>query len=142
MLLRRHPHDRFQAFTEGGNLFPTTIAVLASCVQKLARVVKIPEGTVFYRGLSRLVELPDAFFRPDRQGRRGFAEWGFLSTTQSKEIALMYSGVRDAGGDRSRMPMVMVLRSSAVDRGASIQVFSQYPKVPALPCGAKYVKRM
>ena len=129
MLLRRHPHARFQDFEKGGNLFSTTIAVLASAVQKLARVAQIPDGTVFYRGLNWLMELPKTFFRPDKQGRRGFAEWGFLSTTQSKEVALAYSGVRD-GGDGRRMPMVMVLKSSAVDRGASIEAFSQYPQVP------------
>ena len=100
-------------------------------MQKLARVARIPEGTVFYRGLNRLMELPDAFFRPDEQGRRGFAEWGFLSTTQSKKVALAYSGVSDGGGDGRNLPMVLVLKSSAVDRGASILAFSQYPKVPS-----------
>jgi hypothetical protein len=98
----------FQAFEKGDNLFPTTIAMLASAVQKLARVARISESTVLYSGRSRLMELPPDFFRPDKQGRRFFAEGGFLSTTQSKEIALTYSGVRDSqGGDGRRIPMVM-----------------------------------
>ena len=103
-------------------------------MQKIARISVISEGTVFYRGLNRRMELPDCFFHPDPQGRRGYAEWGFLSTTQDKEIALSYSGVRD-GGRRQQTPMVMVMAASAVDRGAAIHVtiFSQYPKVTASP---------
>jgi hypothetical protein len=127
-LLRRFPAARFKEFEAGNNLFSTTIAVLVSLVQKIARVANIREGTLLYRGLSRLMELPDSFFRPDKQGRRGFAEWGFLSTTRNKDIALMYSGVKD-GPQGCLMPMVMVFRSSAVDRGASIRDFSQYPQV-------------
>ena len=132
-LLRRHPAARFQDYEKGRNLFSTTTAVLASAVQKLARVAKIREGTLFYRGLNRLMELPDEFFRPDEQGRRGFAEWGFLSTTQNKEIALTYSGMRE-GWEGRPMPMVLVIKSSVVDRGASIEAFSQYPQVAAVQC--------
>ena len=124
-MLRQHPPDRFQMFREGGNLFATTIAVLASAVQKLARVAPIREGTRLYRGLNRLMELPEAFFRPDNRGRRGFAEWGFLSTTQDKEIALKYS----LGQQGHSLPMIMVVESSAVDRGANVQELSQYPQV-------------
>jgi hypothetical protein len=72
------------------------------------------------------MELPDSFFREDEQGCRGFTEWGFLSTTTNKAIALQYSGAAQG------MPqaMVLVVQSSAIDRGAFIQCFSQYPKVP------------
>jgi hypothetical protein len=91
-MLRRHPEDRFRRFDEGANLFSTTIAVLSSAVQKLARIAPLREGTPLYRGLDRLMELPDSFFRPDDRGRRGFAEWGFFSTTQAKEMALRYAG--------------------------------------------------
>ena len=127
-LLRRFPADRFKGFEVGRNLFSTTITVLASAVQNIARVARIADGTVFYRGLNRKMELPVSFFRPDEQGRRGYAEWGFLSTTQNKEIALIYSGVRD-GSQGKQMPMVMVMTSSAVVRGASVLSFSQYPQV-------------
>ncbi len=130
-LLRRFPEPRFERYRAGGNLFSTTIAVLASAVQKIARVASIPEGTVFFRGLSRRMELPDAFFRPDGKGRRGFAEWGFLSTTCDKSIALAYSFSGDGHTDATApMPMVIKISSSAVDRGASIGTFSQYPQVP------------
>ena len=132
-LLRRFPADRFKDYSD--NLFSTTIAVLASAVQKISRVAVIREGTTFYRGLSRRMELPDAFFRPDAMGRRGFAEWGFLSTTSSKEVALAYSYSGDGQADPTTapMPIIMCISSSAVDRGASISDFSQYPKVPPFP---------
>ena len=125
-LLRRFPKERFDKYLGGGNLFSTTIAVLASAIQKIARIACIQEGTTFYRGLSRLMELPDEFHRPDAQGRRGFAEWGFLSTTSDKDVALAYSYAGQ--GQTGPIPMVLKFRSSAVDRGASIDVFSQYPK--------------
>ena len=134
-LLRRFPDDRFRKYRDGSNLFSTTIAVLASAVQKISRAAVIPEGTTFYRGLSRRMELPDAFFRPDAMGRRGFAEWGFLSTTSNKDVALTYSYAGDDGhaGPDAPIPIVIRIISSAVDRGASIHAFSQYPTVRPLP---------
>jgi hypothetical protein len=132
-LLRQFPEHRFRKYSNGSNLYSTTIAVLASAIQKISRVAIIPEGTIFYRGLSRRMELPDAFFRPDSMGRRGFAEWGFLSTTSNKDVALTYSysgwGQADA---TAPIPIVIKISSSAVDRGASIHVFSQYPTVRPL----------
>ncbi len=130
-LLRRFPKDRYDKFLNGSNRFSTTIAVLASAVQKIARIARIPEGTTFYRGLSRRMELPDEFFRQDDKGRRGFAEWGFLSTTCDKNVALTYAYSGEGHNDATApMPSVLQITSSAVDRGASIQAFSQYPQVP------------
>ena len=129
-LLRRFPHDRFIKYRDGNNLFSTTIAVLASAVQKIARVAIIPEGTSFFRGLSRRMALPDAFYRADAKGRRGFAEWGFLSTTSNKAVALTYSYAGEGHAEADApIPIVIIMDSSAVDRGASIFPFSQYPKV-------------
>ena len=133
-LLRRFPEDRFRKYSNGSNLYSTTIAVLASAIQKISRVAIIPEGTIFYRGLSRRMELPDAFFRADSMGRRGYAEWGFLSTTSNKEVALTYSYSGGGEADATApIPIVIKISSSAVDRGASIHVFSQYPTVRR-PC--------
>ena len=124
-MLRRFPQNIFQRFQDGGNLFATTIFVLASAVQKLARLEKIPEGTRLYRGLGGAMELPESFWRADGRGCRGYAEWGFMSTTSDKSIALAYSGVRE----QKPLPMVLVLAASSIDRGACIRDFSQYPKV-------------
>ena len=60
-----------------------------------------------------------------------------MSTTAEKEVAIDYSEVRKkADGDenaqdwrgtvRGLLPMVLVVRVSAVDRGACIRDFSQY----------------
>ena len=125
-MLRRFPGNIYDVFKEQDNLFPTTIFVLVSAIQKVARKVNIKEGTLMYRGMGGLMELPDSFFREDEQGCRGFTEWGFMSTTTNKAVALQYSGV--AQGIPSAM--VLVVKSTAIDRGAFIQCFSQYPQVP------------
>jgi hypothetical protein len=132
-ILRRWPVARYEAFNAGRNLYPTTIHVLVSAIQKIACVMKLPENLVLYRGLGG-VRLPDCFHRADENGCRGFAEWGFMSTTSSKEVAISYSGL----DDRRPMPTVFEIRVGAVDRGACIREFSQYPaeiecEPPAVP---------
>jgi hypothetical protein len=124
-MLRQFPVNTFEHFRQGGNLFPTTIFLLASAIQKIARVMKVREGTMLYRGLGGLMELPERFLKADEHGRRGYAEWGFMSTTSDKSVALTYSGVREG----LPLPMVLVLAVSAIDRGACIRAFSQYPQV-------------
>jgi hypothetical protein len=84
--------------------------------------MKLPEGLILYRGLGGTADLPDSFFKLDEHGCRGFAEWGFMSTTASKQIAIHYSGI-DAN---KPLPLVLAIRVGAVDRGACIRDFSQY----------------
>ena len=122
-MLRRHPFEMYKPFEDGGNTFSTSIHVLVSAVQKIARVTKVPNGLLLYRGLGA-TELPAHFFRPDPStGCRGFAEWGFMSTTSSKAIAAQYA-CRAAGGGAAT---VLQMRPGAVDHGADIRRFSQYP---------------
>ena len=71
---------------EEGNLYATTISVLVSAVQKIARAIKLPEGLRLFRGLGGLVDLPKEFFTPGPQGRKGFVEWAFMSTTSDEEV--------------------------------------------------------
>ena len=66
--------------------FTTTIFVLISAVQKVARVMKLPEGLKLYRGMGGLMDLPPEFFRADEQGRKGFVEWGYMSTTSDLKV--------------------------------------------------------
>jgi hypothetical protein len=87
-ILRRYPTDVFEKFNAGGNCYATTIHVLASAVVKIARVTRLPLGLELYRGLGGLAELPDSFFRVDANGCRGYAEWGFLSTTSDRAVAV------------------------------------------------------
>ena len=67
-ILRQYPVDSFKVFKNGDNLFPTTIFVLVSAIQKLCRFTRIPEGTLLYRGLGGKVDLPDIFFLVDKHG--------------------------------------------------------------------------
>ena len=128
-MLRQFPQNLYEPLKKGGNVFATTIFVLVSAVQQIARAVRIREGTLLYRGLGGLMELPEIFFSADKCGRRGYTEWGFLSTTSNKSVAIQYSGVRDGRPSA----MVLVLESSAIDRGACIHNFSQYPTVLTHP---------
>jgi hypothetical protein len=77
----------FEAFRAKGNFFSTTIHVLVSATVKLSRTVKLQSGLKLYRGLGAK-ELPESFTKVDDFGRRGFMEWGFMSTTSSRETAL------------------------------------------------------
>jgi WD40 repeat protein len=132
-ILRQYPKDTFDIFSAGDNLFSTSIFVLVSAVQKLSRFTRIPLGTLLYRGLGGKVDLPDLFSQIDDKGCSGYAEWGFLSTTSNRDVALGYSGVKD----RRPKAMVMVIETSSIDRGADISEFSQYPgekEFLYLPC--------
>jgi hypothetical protein len=68
------------------------------------------------------MDLPNRFYNADECGCKGFAEWGFMSTTSNRRVALQYSGVADG------RPKCLVLEVSvgAVDRGACLQKYSQY----------------
>ena len=122
-ILRRWPSALFEKFELGKNMYSTTIHVLVSAVQKIACVMKLPEGLILYRGLGGTMRLPDCFYKADESGSRGFAEWGFMSTTASKDIAISYAGVNE----HKPLPTVFEIRVGAVDRGACIREFSQYP---------------
>ncbi len=122
-ILRRFPAAQYELFNQGGNLYATTIFVLVSAVQKVSRCTRIPEGTLLYRGLGGLIDLPDNFHSADEQGRSGYLDWGIMSTTSDCDVALGYSGVKQ----RRPRAMVMVIEATSVDRGADISDFSQYP---------------
>ncbi len=123
-VLRRHPKEAYDDMVRKGSTFSTTIQVLVSAVQKLASVVKLSDGLKLYRGLGGVSDLPESFFKSHANGGRGFTEWGFMSTTSDKQIAIKYSSNGEA---RVSPPMVLELTVSAVDRGACIKDFSQYP---------------
>jgi hypothetical protein len=107
---------------ERGNSYPTTIHALVSAVMKLSRTTFFPEGSLLYRGTGGRMTLPAQFSRADGHGCRGFTEWGFMSTTSSRRVAIQYSGVREG----RPLPKVFVIRVGSVDRGARIADFSQY----------------
>ncbi len=82
-------HSAFRDSKKAGKLFSTTISVLASAVQKICRVEKLPEGLRLYRGLGgKQMDFSTA----DVQGRKGFVELGFMSTTSEMKVRQMVFG--------------------------------------------------
>ena len=77
--------DLFEKFKDRKNYFSTTIHVLVSATVKLSRTIKLPSGLKLYRGLGR--ELPKSFDVEDDFGRKGYMEWGFMSTTSNEQVA-------------------------------------------------------
>ena len=84
-----------RAVGRGRGRYATTVHVLVSAVLKLMRVLRIPAGLALYRGLGGRLALPASFEAADANGLYGYTEWGFLSTTSSKDVAVQ---VRAAGG--------------------------------------------
>jgi hypothetical protein len=78
----------------------------------------LPKDRVVYRGLEDL-GLPEEFLKEDRFGVRGGVEFGLMSTSEDRRVAIQYAG--------TRMPTVFEIRVGAVDRGASLKFLSQYP---------------
>jgi len=122
-ILRRFPKELYDVFAKSDNRFSTTIFVLVSAVQKLSRCMNIPAGMMLYRGLGGTLELPDSFTTADENGCKGYCEFGFMSTTADRKVAVQYSGVKDKKPQAS----IMEIRPNAVDRGADVSDFSQYP---------------
>ena len=122
-ILRQYPKELYDVFAKSDNRFSTTIFVLVSAIQKLSRCMHIPAGMLLFRGLGGTLELPDSFTIADENGCKGWTEFGFMSTTADRAVAVQYSGVKD----RKPQASIMEIRPNAVDRGADISEFSQYP---------------
>jgi hypothetical protein len=122
-ILRRSPEKLYKFFKTNYNLFSTTIFVLVSAVQKLSRCMRIPVGMKLYRGLGGTLELPDSFTNADENGCKGYCEFGFMSTTADRNVAVQYSGVKN----QKPLASIMEILPNAIDRGADISEFSQYP---------------
>jgi hypothetical protein len=103
-----------------------------SAVLNIARETRLPAGLKLYRGLGGDMRFPPAFFKSDDKGRKGMLEWGFMSTTGNKSIAIQYSGIKD----NKPFPTILEIVSGAVDRGAVLTKFSQYPGFIVLRCYA------
>ena len=95
---------------------------MASALRKLARVAKMADGLRVFRGTGGRELLPSQFSKADQQGRKGYVEWGFMSTTTKRDQAVQYSGVVE----QRPAPMIQEITVGSLDRGASIVLFSQY----------------
>ena len=123
LVLRRFPADRYEALRSGGNVYTTTLYLLVSCVVCISRETRLPAGAKLYRGLGGDKTLPAFFFKSDGKGRKGMLEWGYMSTTADKAVAVQYCGVREG----KPFPTILEIDAGAVDRGADIADLSQYP---------------
>ena len=126
LVLRRFPADRYEALRSGGNVYTTTLYLLVSCVVCISRETRLPAGAKLYRGLGGDKTLPAFFFKSDGKGRKGMLEWGYMSTTADKAVAVQYCGVREG----KPFPTILEIDAGAVDRGADISDLSQYPGQP------------
>ena len=123
-ILRRFPEDAWNVVLKGKNFYSTVIYVLVSAIQKLSRSVKIQDGLMLYRGLGGVIDLPKTMNKSNEVGSRGFAEWGFMSTTTKRSVALQYSGVKEC----RPKAMMLSIRTGAIDRAACLHEYSQYPQ--------------
>jgi hypothetical protein len=88
---------------------------------QVSRRTRIPSNLLLYRGIGGL-RLPPHFYK-SKEYHKGFVEWGFMSTTSNKAVAMQYTGV-DRGQEH---PTILRIRPASVDHGADISEFSQYP---------------
>ncbi len=121
---KEDPVNIYNTLCGGNNLFTTTLSVLVSAVQKLSSITVICDRLKLYRGTGGLVYLPEHFSQPDEFNCRGMTEWGFMSCSADKEVAIhKYSGAAEGRPHA----MVLEIEPSCVDRGADVSEFSQYP---------------
>ena len=118
------PATMWDTLRRGNNAFTTTLSVLVSAVQKLSAITVIPDGLKLYRGTGGLATLPAHFSQPDEFNCRGMTDWGFMSCSADKEVAMGYSGAAEGRPHA----MVLEIEPSCVDRGAVVSGLSQYPK--------------
>eukprot|EP00961_Rhodomonas_salina_P148952 2005293-Rhodomonas_salina.2 len=77
-------------------------------------------GRKSYRGMAG-VRLPRVFWEVDELRASGGVEYGFMSTTTDKEVAIAYI---PEGKD---MPIIFEIELGCIDRGSSLSFLSQYP---------------
>ena len=117
-VLRQFPKDVLAAL--GGNKYETTIFCIISGISKLSKASKIPHDRRVFRGLGSMI-VPDEFWSEQEGGFRGGVEWGLMSTTTNRNVAMQYSGA-----DRRR-GTVFDISVGRVDLGADLSELSQYP---------------
>jgi ankyrin repeat protein len=103
------------------NRYTTSILVLVSSVLKLSHHTRIPKGRIVFRGLGR-TRLGREWFNKNARGVSSGVELGFMSTTQSRAVAMEYSGFK--GGE---LGTIFEFGVGAVDLGAQLDSLSQYP---------------
>ena len=117
-ILRGYPKSIIDGLK--GNRYTTTLHCIVSGIIKLSQVTNLPEERKVYRGLGGMM-LPEKFWKPDSFGCCGGVEYGFMSTTPDRKVAIMYAG------KTGQLRTVFEIDVGQIDRGASISWLSQYP---------------
>ena len=99
-----------------GNRYCATIHAINDALIKMSRVTTAEK---LYRGVGGF-RLPDTFMTPDEWNVRGGVEFGFLSATTDRAVAMQYASGRGSG-------IVYEIQQGMGDRGASLDWLSQYP---------------
>ena len=102
-----------------GNKYTNTVYACNSMLIKFSQISRIPPRRVVYRGISG-VKLPAKFLVVAEGGGRGGVDFGFLSTSTSKEVAVAYLGDKE-------VPVLFQIEVGDIDRGAALSFLSQYP---------------
>ena len=117
-VMRKYPKDIYESLK--GNQYETTTFCIMSGIIKLSKEGQIPAGRRVFRGLGGMI-LPEQFWRKKKGGFRGGVEWGLMSTTTDKAVAMQYSGVAQQRGT------VFEITVGRIDMGADHSWLSQYP---------------
>ena len=121
-VLRGFPQKDVDALE--GNKYATTIHLIVSGIIKLSKEMTLPATRRVYRGLAGGLDVPNEFKMPDKHGVRGGVEYGMMSTTLERSVALQYAG--GGGGIDGGLSTIFEIEVSAVSRGASLGFLSQF----------------
>ena len=91
IVLRKYPKTMYDSMKAKDTLFSTTIFVLTTAIQKMARVMVLQPGQALYRGVDGNMDLPDLFYKPDECGCIGMMEHAFMSTTGVVDWMVLYT---------------------------------------------------
>ena len=85
---------------------------------------KILPATTVYRGAAGSNgQLPREFWQANEFNVRGGVEYGFMSTTTKRDVAISYLGSEE----KAPSGTVFAIKLGMVDRGADLSWVSQYP---------------
>ena len=107
--------ERLRALCPGGNLYAATLHVINAALVSLGQLTVC---SPVYRGVGG-GRLPAAFVDTDEFGCRGGCEFGFMSTTHDRHVAIEYA--------EGSLGVVLEVEQGAVARGADLSWLSQYP---------------
>jgi hypothetical protein len=102
--------------------FTNTLHAINHGVIKLSR---LSVAIDIYRGFSGM-RLPDSFLTPNIDGVCGGCEFGFMSTTASRDVALNYAHGQEHNENVPRT--LFTARMKMTSRGAYLGWLSQYPE--------------